>query len=287
MVERKVEACEENVEKIDGVSKDPAVHPEFTDAVARDLQRSLELFLEEVFESGDARLLFDATFAYVNANVAPYFGLEASDFGDDFERVDVDPTQRAGIVTHPGLLAYLGKPNQSDPIHRAVFVFERLLCQNLPSPPDDIAIVAPDPEPGLTTRERFAEHSSNPACASCHALLDPIGFGFEHYDATGAWRDEENGRPVDATGEIVGTEDVNGPFDGAVDLAHRLSESDQATRCVARELFRFALQRVEVSDDACSLQSIDDGFAEADYDLRELMLAIVGSDAFRFQQVQP
>ncbi|HJL32738.1 MAG TPA: DUF1592 domain-containing protein, partial [Polyangiaceae bacterium LLY-WYZ-15_(1-7)] len=276
-----------HVEKIDGVSKDPAVHPEFTDAVARDLQRSLELFLEEVFERGDARLLFDATFAYVNANVAPYFGLEASDFGDDFERVDVDPTQRAGIVTHPGLLAYLGKPNQSDPIHRAVFVFERLLCQNLPSPPDDIAIVAPDPEPGLTTRERFAEHSSNPACASCHALLDPIGFGFEHYDATGAWRDEENGRPVDATGEIVGTEDVNGPFDGAVDLAHRLSESDQATRCVARELFRFALQRVEVSDDACSLQSIDDGFAEADYDLRELMLAIVGSDAFRFQQVQP
>ena len=80
---------------------------------------------------------------------------------------------------------------------------------------------------------------------------------------------------------------MNGPFDGAVDLAHRLSESDQATRCVARELFRFALQRVEVSDDACSLQSIDDGFAEADYDLRELMLAIVGSDAFRFQQVQP
>lgn len=268
------------------MQKNPEYYPLFDAAVAADLQRSLERFLDEVFASGDVETLYTSNVAYVNARLAPIFGLDPADFTSELQRVTLDPTQRAGLLTHPALMALLGKADQSDPIHRAVFVRERLLCQHLPTPPDDLTIVAPDPAPGTSTRQRFEEHSSNPACAGCHLLLDGVGFGFEHYDAVGTWRSEDNGAPVDASGEVHGTADMDGPFNGAVELAQRLVGSEQARHCVARQVFRFALQRVEVAVDACSLQQVTDDFGEAAYDLRALRLAVVGSDAFRFQQVQ-
>ncbi|MCB9620978.1 MAG: DUF1592 domain-containing protein [Sandaracinus sp.] len=271
---------------IGNLQKNEELYPGFSREVAVALQASLELFLDEVFESGDLEQLYTSNAAYVNATVAPIFGLDGADFGEDFERVTLDATQRSGLVTHPALMALLGKSNQSDPIHRAVFVRQSLLCQHLPPPPADLTITAPDPAPGLSTRERFAEHSSNPACVGCHRLLDGVGFGFEHYDAVGAWRDEDGGRAVDASGDVQGTHDMDGAFDGAVELAHRLAESEQARDCVANQVFRFALQRVELQADACSLEQVRTGFAESGYRLSDLMLAVVSSDAFRFQRVQ-
>lgn len=273
------------VDQIDRIEKDDSVHPDFDNATARDLRLSLEAFLDEVWESGDGRLLYTADFGYVNARLAPIFGLDPADFGEELERTALDPEQRSGLLTHPGLLALNSKANQSDPIHRAKFVRERLLCQHLPAPPDDLTVVAPDPAPGLTTRERFAEHSSNPACAGCHTLLDPLGFGFEHYDAIGAWRDSEEGTAVDASGRMNGTDDFDGDFYGAVELAGQMVESQQVRTCVAQQLFRFALQRVETTDDECSLDGIEATVEDGALDLEELMLAIVGSDAFRFMQV--
>ena len=128
------------VDQIDRIEKDGSVHPDFDNAVARDLRASLEAFLDEVWESGDGRLLYTADFGYVNARLAPIFGLDAADFGEELERVALDPEQRSGLLTHPGLLALNSKANQSDPIHRAKFVRERLLCQHLPSPPDDLTV---------------------------------------------------------------------------------------------------------------------------------------------------
>ena len=272
---------------IPNLQKNDELYPLFSRDVAVALQTSLELFLDEVFQSGDLEQLYTSNVGYVNATVAPIFGLDAADFGTDFERVTLDPTQRAGLVTHPAIMALLGKSNQSDPIHRAVFVRQSLLCQHLPPPPADLTITAPDPAPGLSTRERFAEHSSNPSCAGCHRLLDGVGFGFEHYDAIGAWRDEDGGRAVDATGEVHGTFDMDGPYDGAIELAQRLAGSDQARQCVAKQVFRFALQRVELQADACSLRQVETRFEESGHRLQDLMLAVVASDAFRFQRVQP
>tara|TARA_B100001750_G_scaffold146430_2_gene116971 strand:+ start:1315 stop:2931 length:1617 start_codon:yes stop_codon:yes gene_type:complete len=273
------------VDRIDRIVKDETVHPEFTAQVAADLEASLQAFLDEVWETGDGRLLYTADFGYVNARTADLFGVDGSELGEELERVPLNTEQRSGLLTHPGLLALNAKANQSDPIHRALFVRERMLCQHLPSPPADITVVAPDPAPGLTTRQRFAEHSNNPACTDCHRLLDPLGFGFEHYDAVGAWRDTEQGTAVDASGFMNGTDDMNGEFYGAVDLAGKLIESNQVRSCMARQLFRFALQRVETQADSCSMEGIDRVHADGSLDLRELMLAVVASDAFRYQQV--
>jgi len=166
-------------------------------------------------------------------------------------------------------------------------VRSRLLCQQLPPPPDDIAVVAPDPAPGLTTRERFAEHSTNTRCQGCHQLMDPIGFGFEHYDAMGRWRDTDEGNAIDASGEVFATEDADGPFDGVPDLAEQLSTSEQVRECVALQVYRYAVRRIENEQDACSVAQLQEDFAASGYDLRELMVAVVRTESFQSMQVAP
>lgn len=270
------------LDRLDGIEKNPELHPDFDAETARTLRRSLEAFLDSVLdEGGSLDDLLLASHAFVSSEIAPLFGLDVE--GQELVRVDLDPSQRAGILSHPALLALHAKPNQSDPIHRGTFVREHLFCQHLPPPPADLVVVAPDPAPGLSTRERFAEHSSNVACKGCHELVDPIGFGFEHYDELGRWRDEDDGRAVDASGEIVSTRDANGPFYGVPELAERLADSRDVAECVVRQMFRFALQRVEANADRCTITSIDAHFASSGKSLRDLLVHIAKSDAFRYR----
>jgi hypothetical protein len=191
------------------------------------------------------------------------------------------------VLTQPGLMALLAYPDQSSPVARGVFVRERLLCQHLPPPPNDVMIEPPDPDPDATTRERFAEHTSNPACAGCHMLIDPLGFGFEHYDAIGRWRTEENGLPVDASGTLanIGDTEQVGPYDGAVELADKLLASTDFQACVAHQWTTFALGREPNEADECAMEGIRQSLTDTGGDIRELLVAIATSDAFRFRVV--
>ena len=196
-------------------------------------------------------------------------------------RVDLDPTRRAGILTHAGILASLAKSNQTDPIHRGKFVRERLLCQTVPAPPVNANITPPAVTPGSTTRERFSQHRADPACAGCHTLMDPIGLGFEHYDALGQWRDLDQNLPIDSTGDVVGS-DVSGPFDGAVALTQKLAESQQVKDCLVQTWFRFAHGRTVTEADAGNLTILNAAFAGNAYKLSELMVAVTQTHAFRY-----
>jgi hypothetical protein len=113
--------------------------------------------------------------------------------------------------------------------------------------------------------------------------MDPIGFGFENYDGIGAWRSEQNDIAVDSTGELFETEDADGPFEGAVELATRLAQSSQVRDCLARHWFRFAVKRGEV-DDTDSVNAAKFAFSESGYDIRELMVAITLTDGFRYRK---
>jgi hypothetical protein len=145
----------------------------------------------------------------------------------------------------------------------------------------------PAPSPDTTTRDRFEAHVSDPACSGCHQLFDPIGFAFEHFDAGGRWRDEDNGFPVDASGELVGT-DVDGAFDGAPALAAKLAESDEVRGCYVDHLFAFAAGRlVDPEADACTTEGLRTDFADAGYGLAELVAALATSDAFRHRRNEP
>src|SRR5690606_30296323 len=138
------------------------------------------------------------------------------------------------------LMAMLSHADQSSPIQRGVFIRAQLLCDPPAAPPPTVDNNPPDPDPTLTTRERFAVHTEQPVCAGCHELIDPLGFGLENYDQLGRYRGEENFLPIDATGAIVDAPDpsINGPFTTPIELAQRLSTSQGVRDCLATHWYR-------------------------------------------------
>jgi hypothetical protein len=192
---------------------------------------------------------------------------------------------RYGLLTQPGIMALFSHADQSSPIQRGVFVRESILCEEVEPPPPTVDNNPPDPDPNLTTRERFAIHTESPQCARCHELIDPLGFGFESYDHLGRYRSEENGLPVDTSGSIVEVEEdsLEGDFDGAAELSARLAGSETILTCLARKWFTFAMGRGHTARDDCSIDRAVEMSSAADGDLHELLVALTTSDAFRFR----
>jgi len=140
----------------------------------------------------------------------------------------------------------------------------------------------------MTTRERFATQHEQGTCAGCHHIIDGIGFGFEHYDATGAWRTQDNALPVDAAGWIAaGNGDLSGEFDGAVELGHKLAASPKVHACVASSWMRYALGVDHEGIDEKGLAPVLDAFEKSDLKLPELVVALTRSDAFRTRPIAP
>ncbi len=147
------------------------------------------------------------------------------------------------LLQEPALLTAHGVPEGSGPVQRGVMVRELLLCQPLPPPPSGVDTSAPDFDPTLSTRERFRQHSEDPLCASCHTLIDPLGFAFEHYDQLGRWRDTDNGHTVDTTGNLDGV-----PFDGVTELAEVLADDPRVATCFVQTARRWASGASTCSD---------------------------------------
>jgi hypothetical protein len=262
-------------------AKDPDVFPTFTADLVPLLRQESDLFVSDVFfNGGDLKTLFLGNYTFMNKPLADYYGMTGP-AGDAFERVTLDATKYAGFLTQAGVLAGLGKVNETSPVQRGFFVRERLLCNPPDPPPANIPSLRP-PDPTLTTRARLAEHREAAACAGCHNLMDPIGFGFEHFDGAGLWRDTENGLTIDATGELTNT-DVDGTFDGALELATRLAESPQAEACAVLQWFRFGYGRGESAADGCNLLRLETAFSDAGGNFQALVLALTQSDAFLYR----
>lgn len=273
------------LEHLENVTKDATTYPGFDAATKKSLHGETATFLDEVFwKSGKFEDLFTAPFTFMDAKVAAIYGVPAPS-GSGFVKVAVDPSKRAGILTQPAVLALHAKPNQSSPVHRGKFVRERILCQQIAPPPNDLVVQAPDPDPKAPTRQRFAEHSANPVCASCHRLMDPIGFGFEHFDGVGRWRDLDGTFTVDASGEVFGSVDADGKFSGATELGAKLAKSEQVRSCVVTQWFRFAYGRGEITADACTMKALNEAFAKSGGDMRELLVALTQTPAFRFRKL--
>lgn len=271
---------------LDGLDKDAVIYPTFDDNLRAAFRTESERFVDEIVWNGPGTLagLLTSNVSFVDANLAAFYGVAAPG-GAGFERVLLDPQQRAGFLTEGAILAVHAKANQSSPVLRGRFVREQLFCTTPPPPPANIDIRPPLVDPRKTTRERFAAHTADPFCAGCHGLLDPIGFGFEHYDGIGHWRDSESGLPVDASGMLTGT-DVDGAFDGAPALAARLAGSAQLRRCYATEWFRFGYGRGETTADACTLTELGAAFEGAGGDVRALLVALTQTDAFRYRRLE-
>jgi hypothetical protein len=276
------------LDEIEAVEKDLAVYPDFDTNLARAMKDDAASFVRYVFSEGDGKLetLLSGAFTLsTDPALLAVYGVERPADHVAGTPLPLPADQRAGLLTQPAMMARHAHANQSSPVHRGQMVRERLLlCGPLPPPPPDVDNVPPDPTPGSTTRERFEQHTSDPTCAGCHKLIDGLGFGFESYDGTGAFRTLDGGLPVDASGEIIGTSDINGTFTGAVELSQRLATSEDVRSCVARQWFRYSLGRMDADEDVCANDELFDRFADSGYHLRTLVHEVVQSDAFRYRR---
>lgn len=263
-------------------SKDPVLYPAFTPEL-RDamVEETLRFSAHAVLEGGDGvAALFLSKRSFVNAPLAKLYGVPPP-AGSGFALVDLPQRERSGLLTHASVMTVHASAEQPSPILRGKFVREKLLCQAIPPPPPGVTISQPKFDPKLTKKEQFERHRTDQSCAFCHQMMDPIGFGFEHYDALGAWRSVDGAFPVDSVGKLSGT-DADGPFDGALALGERLAASQQARRCIATQWFRSAMGRAERDEDTPSLDGAFQAFSRAGFDVRELIVAIATSDAFRY-----
>lgn len=192
-----------------------------------------------------------------------------------------------GMLAQPWLLTVHSRSDESFPIARGKFVRERVLCQELPAPPDNLNVMPVPKDPNATTIDRFAAHSNNPACSGCHSLIDPIGFGFERYDGIGQYRTMENGKPVDDAGNLTSTEDADGPFRGPGELGTKLAPSAEVQRCMARQAFRYAMGHHESTADVAALAPVLTELGVANNNIRELFVLLAKSEQFVTRTANP
>lgn len=279
------------VGKLSVVDKDRSLYRTWNDATPAALAEETRRFLTDAWENGPTlATLLTSPVSFMDTNLATYYGVPAP-AGTGFQRVTLDPTRAAGLLTQGSFLAEHAKADQTSPVLRGKFVRQQLFCTPPRPPPPDIVVQPPTVDPRLTTRQRFAQHTADDSCAGCHVFLDPIGFTFEHYDAAGRWRDTDGGgQSVDATGELTGT-DVDGPLDGVASLAARLASSDQVAACTATQWFRYAFGRNErTAGDACAIDALAGELTKGDGDFRKMVRATVRMAAFRNrppQEVSP
>ncbi|MBV1859649.1 MAG: DUF1592 domain-containing protein [Nannocystaceae bacterium] len=275
------------VDELEHAEKDPEMFPGYDSTLADSMKEDVASFAEWVMAEGDGRLstLLTANITLTDdPRLHAVYGITPPAGRAPGEPIELPEGERAGLLTMPAVMAEHAHPDQTSPIHRGVMLRQDFFCQQLPPPPADVDNVPPSPSPDATTRERFAQHTSDPACSGCHVQIDPLGFGLESYDSIGAFRTEEtNGLPIDNAGEIV-LSDVDGPFVGGPELAALLAQSEFVGTCFSRQWFRYALGRVESDADSCAVEGISKAFNESDQDVRVLLREIALSSAFRFRK---
>jgi len=261
------------------LNKDPELYPQFTPETGEDMQREAELFVDHiVFErGGNLTDLLTARTSFVNDRLAASYGL-SGEFTADFKEVELDATQRSGLLTRLGFLAANGTARQPDTIHRGVFVNLRILCADLPPPPNDVKALPASNEG--TNRDRVNAHTGPNTCGgSCHAtMINPIGFSFENYDAIGQWRTTDNELPINAADKYSFKSGVK-EFANAVELSQVIADSEEAHRCYAKHWAEFTLGRdVTQKDEPLLLGLTED--SRSGVPVKELILKLVESDAF-------
>jgi len=273
-----------DLDRIVTVPKDAAAHPEFDATVRRRMLAEVDAFVEAVVFDGEGTLtaMLTAPRLHPDPVLASFYGVGAP--ATDHGPVD-DPT-RSGLLTLGAVLSVAAGPEEPSPVLRGRMVREAMLCQPLPDPPPGVVVEPPPIDPSQTTRERWSMHSELEPCASCHRLMDPIGFSFEAFDAVGVHRTHEpNGHPVDVEGEVMGTRLTDGAFSGVQELGAHLANSREVQDCFVSQWFRYAYGAIESVATRCALQRLQDRFSAGGLDVRALILDTVEDDHFVLRTV--
>ena len=259
------------------VFPDVWVFPTFDDELLAAMIEEMRLFFWSFITDDSSMLeILTADYTYVNERLATHYGIEGME-GEEFARVSLIGLPRQGILTQAGLLTVLSTPNRTSLVRRGKWVLGHLLCAEPSAPPPGVEGLPEQTEEGGTLREILERHAADPVCATCHTEMDAIGFGLENYDGIGLYRLEDNGEPVDASGELAGR-----AFDGAIALSEVLVEDARFARCMTQKLYIYALGRGTGPSDLGPLRHVLDEFVDGGHTFRDLAALIATSDPFLF-----
>lgn len=269
--------------KVDGtpeLAKDPKKFPGFDAAVASDLRTSFELFLEQAAwgEHSDFRQIFLSDRVFLNGRLAKFYGVDLP-AGAPFQPIALDTAERAGVLTHPYLMARFAYLDTSSPIHRGVLIARNLLGRTLQPPPQAFTPLPSALHPDMTTRQRVALQTQPSACGGCHGMINPLGFTLEKFDAIGRVRDKENGKPVDDTGGYRTRSGEAVRFKGARDLAAYLATSDESHAAFTQKLFQYLVKQPIRAYGPKALPDLQRSFAARDFNIRQEMVEIMAASA--------
>jgi len=258
------------------VSPSPEHFPDFDETLRAAMIEEVHLFLGS-FVAGNRsiRELLDSIDLYVNNRLRQHYelppGIEA------FEHLIVHSTERGGLLGQAGILTALSPPTRTSPTRRGKWVLERLLCDTVPPPPPGVTDSFQTDFEGMEIQEMLALHVADPACAGCHQVMDPLGFGLGAFDGIGAWKDTFEGEPVNTAGVLPG--DI--PFDGVREMSELIAEDPRFAPCVAETVFTWAMARVPTSLDLETLEDLETGWGQGELGFRDLLVSIATSEGFR------
>jgi hypothetical protein len=271
-----------DLDRLEDFSRDDEIFPSLPDDLTDLYRNETKTFVESLLKRADGGFeeLLTAPYTFANDSLAEFYGLSGPT-GSSFVRVD--DARRSGILTQAMLVAQ-DKPYRTSIVRRGLKVITGLLCQSVPTPPDDVSLNLESIAPGLSQRDRLALHREDPACSGCHSLLDPIGLVFESFDAVGRYRTvDEDDQPIVTTSVIEGTTDANGTVTDVRGLGALLAQSREARDCYVTQTFRFFFGRDVEPADECSLALLRARFAEKDFSLSELLVTLTQTDAFLYR----
>jgi hypothetical protein len=274
------------VSHLEQSEKDTALFPTWRESLKEAMREELvRRVADMVFvRKGDFLSLYDDRKTFVNDDLAQFYGLPAPG-QPGFHPVEFPPeSKRAGLLGAGAVLAAHALPQRNSPTARGKFVSEMLLCRNIPPPPNNVPPLPPQAGPDVTMRERLAVHRQAAVCASCHSMMDPIGFGMEDFDSVGLHRTMEGTVPVDASGSLEGPGLDGSTFEGLAELGAALRRQPVVVPCLISKVFAEALGRRAVRLDIASLEQLSSGFSESQNRFDQLLVALVTSDSFRFAE---
>lgn len=255
------------------LAKDPKRYPGFDTAIVADLRTSLDLFLDEVTwgPTSDFRQLLLADTVYLNGRLAKFYGVALPE-NAPFQKVTLDPKKHAGLLTHPLLMAGFSYTSVTSPIHRGVFLARALLGRRLKPPPDAVTPIPPELHPSLSTRERILLQTKGADCQSCHAMINPLGFALENFDAVGRFREVEKEKPIDAQGSYwtLGGEEIR--FNGARELGEFLAKSQETHEAFVEHLFHYMVNQPILAHGLDLPRVLRERFDKDGFNIRKLLI---------------
>lgn len=266
--------------RLEEITPDRELFPEFDEGLREAIPRETEMLFEYIVQEDCSILDFlDADYTFVNERLARHYGIPDIK-GNVFQKVAVDPTQRGGLLGHASILTVTSNPTRTSPVKRGKWILETLFNAPPPEPPANVPELADGATGPLTgtLRQRMEQHRADPACATCHKLMDPLGFGMENYDAIGGWRDRDGDADVDASGELPDGQEFSGPAGLRSLLTQR---KEDFRRCFVEKLLTYALGRGLEYYDACAVERIATASANEGDRFSVIIREVVSSPAFR------